>query len=191
MEAPTLSRPQQNRLSQPCCREHRDDKTCANVPVPTETCAHSKLKFAVTVFPGFADQSKYEAHEAQLKASLSKAGEKIISDEWGVVWAAYDSPFTVRGSFVSKYHQHNIDAYMHDMARNLADSLTVMFALLVTAVQPPQRGVGPHRLSATFPVFRQTKLDSPSLLRERADVLLFWLNAHYFCVDGRQPGCRD
>lgn len=58
------------------------------------------LVMAVYEFPGYASLSDFQTGEATLKASLAQANITVVADDWAVVYAQYDSPFSI-------FNRHN------------------------------------------------------------------------------------
>eukprot|EP00639_Heterosigma_akashiwo_P024599 CAMPEP_0194705872 /NCGR_PEP_ID=MMETSP0295-20121207/29219_1 /TAXON_ID=39354 /ORGANISM="Heterosigma akashiwo, Strain CCMP2393" /LENGTH=162 /DNA_ID=CAMNT_0039601695 /DNA_START=64 /DNA_END=552 /DNA_ORIENTATION=+ len=58
--------------------------------------------YAALLFPGFAAEADWPAREAELRAALAADGVAVKpgDEEWGVVYAGYDSPFVL-------FNRHN------------------------------------------------------------------------------------
>ena len=76
-----------------------DDDLIEIVQLPSDTT------FAVRTFGGFAGEADFNENLHILAKKLNEADIKVIHDEWLVVWASYDSPFTL-------FDRHN-EVWLH------------------------------------------------------------------------------
>uniref|UniRef100_A0A7S3XQ77 Uncharacterized protein n=1 Tax=Heterosigma akashiwo TaxID=2829 RepID=A0A7S3XQ77_HETAK len=78
----------------------------ADAPAPldadVEIVTSGARTYAALLFPGFAAEADWPAREAELRAALAADGVAVKpgDEEWGVVYAGYDSPFVL-------FNRHN------------------------------------------------------------------------------------